>query len=115
MITQGGKRNGANMAVMNVYHPDILEFIDCKHVEGDIHNFNISVGADSNFMEAVKDDEYINLTWPMDQDTYTKDQLRKDQKVLRARDLFNKIIEGINSQGETECQQKETNKSSGET
>ena len=34
MITQGGKRDGANMAVMDVHHPDILEFIDCKQVEG---------------------------------------------------------------------------------
>ena len=75
MITQGGRRDGAHMAIMSVYHPDIEEFITCKTIEGDIHNFNISVGADSNFMEAVKDDEYINLTWPMDQDTYTKDQL----------------------------------------
>ncbi len=31
MITQGGKRDGANMAVMSVYHPDIIEFIDCKN------------------------------------------------------------------------------------
>ena len=46
MITQGGKRDGANMAVMSVYHPDILEFISCKSIEGDIHNFNISVGVD---------------------------------------------------------------------
>ena len=100
MITQGGRRDGAHMAIMSVYHPDIEEFITCKTIEGDIHNFNISVGADSNFMEAVKDDEYINLTWPMDQDTYTKDQLRKVQKVLRARDLFNKIIEGAWRNGE---------------
>ena len=45
MITQGGKRDGANMAVMSVYHPDIREFIACKRVEGDIHNFNISVDS----------------------------------------------------------------------
>ena len=61
MITQGGKRDGANMAVMSVYHPDILEFIDCKKVEGDIHNFNISVGVDSNFMKAVE----ANLNYPL--------------------------------------------------
>ena len=54
MITQGGKRDGANMAVMAINHPDILEFIECKKVEGDIHNFNISVGVDSNFMKAVE-------------------------------------------------------------
>ena len=49
------------MAVMSVYHPDILEFIDCKKVEGDIHNFNISVGVDSNFMKAVE----ANLNYPL--------------------------------------------------
>ena len=54
MITQGGKRDGANMAVMSVYHPDIEEFITCKRTEGDIHNFNISVAVDSNFMQMAK-------------------------------------------------------------
>jgi ribonucleoside-diphosphate reductase alpha chain len=53
MITQGGKRDGANMAILDVHHPDILEFISCKSVEGDIHNFNISVGVDNSFMQAV--------------------------------------------------------------
>ena len=61
MITQGGKRDGANMAVMSIYHPDILDFIDCKKVEGEIHNFNISVGVDSNFMKAVEGNMYYNL------------------------------------------------------
>ena len=57
LVTQGGKRDGANMAVMDVHHPDILEFIDCKQVEGEIHNFNISVGAS----DAVS---YTHLTLP---------------------------------------------------
>jgi len=61
MITQGGKRDGANMAVMSVYHPDILEFISCKHVEGDIHNFNISVAVDNAFMEKV----YAGDSYPL--------------------------------------------------
>ena len=51
LVTQGGKRDGANMAVMDIHHPDILEFIDCKQVEGDIHNFNISVGASDESAE----------------------------------------------------------------
>jgi len=54
LVTQGGKRDGANMAVMDVHHPDVLEFIDCKRQEGEIHNFNISVGASHEFMEAVQ-------------------------------------------------------------
>ena len=64
MITQGGKRDGANMAVMSVYHPDILDFISCKSVEGDIHNFNISVGVDSHFMECVVNKLHYNLINP---------------------------------------------------
>jgi len=54
MVTQGGKRDGANMAVMDVTHPDIMEFIRCKSVEGDIHNFNISVLVSTNWMEIAK-------------------------------------------------------------
>jgi len=91
MITQGGKRDGANMAVMSVYHPDILEFIDCKKVEGDIHNFNISVGVDSDFMQAVKHDMNYSLLNP------------KDNSVvghLNAREVFNKIIDGAWRNGE---------------
>ena len=66
MITQGGKRDGANMAVMSIYHPDILDFIDCKKVEGEIHNFNISVGVDSNFMKAVENNMEYGLINPKD-------------------------------------------------
>ena len=51
------------MAVMNVHHPDILEFIDCKTVEGEIHNFNISVGATNNFMEAVISNKSLMFTY----------------------------------------------------
>ena len=54
LVTQGGKRDRANMAVMDVHHPDIQEFVRCKSIEGEIDNFNISVGATHEFMEAVK-------------------------------------------------------------
>ena len=91
MITQGGKRDGANMAVMSVYHPDILEFIGCKKTEGDIHNFNISVGVDSEFMEAVK----------LGADYFLKDPSTNEfVGALNARDVFNKIIEGAWTNGE---------------
>ena len=100
MITQGGKRDGAHMAIMSVYHPDIEEFISCKTKEGDIHNFNISVGADANFMEAVKADQYINFTWPMDRNRYDEGQLDSDRRKIKARDLFTKIIEGAWKNGE---------------
>tara|TARA_R110002050_G_scaffold178236_1_gene311542 strand:- start:176 stop:514 length:339 start_codon:yes stop_codon:yes gene_type:complete len=47
-------RHGANMAVMSVDHPDILEFLHCKDKEGDIKNFNVSVGLTERFMSAVE-------------------------------------------------------------
>ena len=91
MVTQGGKRDGANMAVMSVYHPDILEFIDCKSTEGDIHNFNISVGVDSQFMKMVEYDLDYGLFDPS-----------TDQMVdsIPARHVFRKICEGAWKNGE---------------
>ena len=91
MITQGGKRDGANMAVMSIYHPDILDFIECKTTEGEIHNFNISVGVDSNFMKAVEHNMNYNLINPK-----TNQVVRQ----LNAREVFNKIIDGAWLNGE---------------
>ena len=98
LVTQGGKRDGANMAVMDIHHPDILEFIECKSIEGDIHNFNISVGASDEFMEAIKNDsEYPlrSLSDPSDP-TSTKIEVGK----LRAREVFEKIVQGAWMNGE---------------
>ena len=91
LVTQGGKRDGANMAVMNVHHPDILEFVDCKTIEGEIHNFNISVGATNNFMEAVVSNGDYDLIDPV-----------SGQKTgsLNAKDVFEKIVKGAWKNGE---------------
>ncbi len=91
MITQGGKRDGANMAVMSVYHPDILEFIDCKKVEGDIHNFNISVGVNSNFMKAVE----ANLNYPL-----INPKSKQVVGELNAKEVFDKMVYGAWRNGE---------------
>jgi len=91
MITQGGKRDGANMAVMDVHHPDILDFIHCKAVEGEIHNFNISVGVTDDFMRAVQ----AGLKYPLINP-------RNNEIVgeLDARDVFSKMVYGAWQNGE---------------
>ena len=91
MITQGGKRDGANMAVMDIRHPDILEFIRCKSVEGDIHNFNISVGVDSNWMKAVENDMDYDLIDP---------NTNQVTGQLNAREVFDEIVQGAWRNGE---------------
>ncbi|MBM3958846.1 MAG: vitamin B12-dependent ribonucleotide reductase [SAR202 cluster bacterium] len=98
LVTQGGKRDGANMAVMDVHHPDILEFIDCKQVEGQIHNFNISVGVTDEFMKAVEDGTDYALRFRSN----PADPKSKPVEVGRidARQVFNKIVEGAWRNGE---------------
>ncbi len=98
LVTQGGKRDGANMAVMDVHHPDILEFISCKTVEGDIHNFNISVGASDEFMCAVADDTDYALRFRENPADLDSEMVEVDR--LNARDVFEKIIDGAWRNGE---------------
>ena len=98
LVTQGGKRDGANMAVMDVHHPDILEFIDCKQVEGEIHNFNISVGASDEFMQAVKDDTTFALRALQDPSDLDSGMVEVDR--LNAREVFSKIVYGAWRNGE---------------
>ncbi len=63
-IKQGGKRRGAQMGIMKIDHPDVLRFIVSKRKEGNLSNFNISVGLTEDFMDAVKNDEEYTLTNP---------------------------------------------------
>lgn len=63
-VKQGGKRRGAQMAIMPVTHPDIGRFVTAKREEGAYSNFNISVGLTDEFIEAVKADELYELKDP---------------------------------------------------
>jgi len=82
-VKQGGMRRGANMGVLRVDHPDILEFINCK-LNGGITNFNISVGATDKFMEALKNNDEYELV-----DPHTK----KITGKLKAAEVFEKICQ----------------------
>jgi ribonucleoside-diphosphate reductase alpha chain len=82
-VKQGGTRRGANMGVLKVDHPDILEFIQCK-LNGGIANFNISVTATDAFMEAVEADGEYDLIDP---------HTHKATGRLRARDVFDRIVD----------------------
>lgn len=64
VIKQGGRRRGANMGILNVSHPDILNFITSKSKEGVLTNFNISIGVNNDFMEAVKNNRDYELINP---------------------------------------------------
>jgi ribonucleoside-diphosphate reductase alpha chain len=91
VVKQGGTRRGANMGILRVDHPDILQFIACKDDTTKITNFNISVAVTDRFMEAVEADGEYDLIHP---------KTRQVIGQLRARDVWNRIIQGAWKTGE---------------
>ena len=84
MITQGGKRHGANMGILHVSHPEIMDFIHMKDGNQTAQNFNISVAVTDDFMKAVESDEQWQLV-----DPHTGDVT----DTIPARRIWNEIIQ----------------------
>lgn len=90
-IKQGGTRRGANMAILRVDHPNVMDFIMCKADQKQLNNFNISVGLTENFMQAVERDEEYDLINPRDRKVYGS---------LNARKVFQRIVKQAWENGE---------------
>jgi len=89
-VKQGGTRRGANMAVLRVDHPDILEFISCKDDPYEITNFNISVSITDAFMEAMEKGAKYPLYNPHTGRTHEVDG---EEVFLDAREVFDLIVD----------------------
>lgn len=105
LIEQGGSRRGALMLILNVWHPDVIDFINSKKEAGKITNANISVGITDDFMEAVKQDKPWDLVFPDANDPLYEQawdgNLQKwialggkviRHKTARAQDIWDNII-----------------------
>jgi len=91
VVKQGGTRRGANMGILRVDHPDVLEFISCKDDLTQVTNFNISVAVTDAFMAALEAGTSYDLIHP---------KTGKVMGQLDARDVFRKIIHGAWKTGE---------------
>ena len=90
-VKQGGTRRGANMGILRVDHPDIMDFIVCKESDKEINNFNISVAVTEDFMRKVIKDEEYDLIDP---------NTRKTVKKLKAKQVFDLMVKMAHKNGE---------------
>jgi len=90
-VKQGGTRRGANMGILRVDHPDILEFIKCKENDKEITNFNISIAVTEDFMKKVIEEKEYDLI-----DPHAKNVVSR----LKAKEVFDLIVEMAWKNGE---------------
>jgi len=90
-VKQGGTRRGANMAILKIDHPDIIEFITAKKGDSMLTNFNISVALTDEFMKAVEENKEYSLKNP---------RTGEAVKQINAKEVFNLIVEKAWSNGE---------------
>jgi ribonucleoside-diphosphate reductase alpha chain len=90
-VKQGGTRRGANMGILRVDHPDILEFISCKENDKEITNFNISVAVTEGFMKKVLGDEDYDLIDP---------RSKKSVQRISAKKVFDAMLQMAWKNGE---------------
>jgi ribonucleoside-diphosphate reductase alpha chain len=91
VVKQGGRRRGANMGILRVDHPDILEFITAKADEGMLTNFNLSVAVTDDFMQRVAADDTYPLINPR-----TGLEVRR----VKAREVFDRICDAAVKTGD---------------
>ncbi|MFC1674386.1 vitamin B12-dependent ribonucleotide reductase [Candidatus Omnitrophota bacterium] len=90
-VKQGGTRRGANMGILRVDHPDIMEFITCKDEDRKVNNFNISIAVTEDFMQKLKNNEDYDLIDP---------HSHKAVEQVNSKDVFELIVRQAHKNGE---------------
>ncbi len=98
-VESAGARRGAQMAVLNIDHPDVIQFITAKQERGQLNNFNVSVGVTDAFMRAIEADEHYELVHAAEPNDELKQSgaYKRDDGVwlyqkMRARDVWDLIM-----------------------